>query len=97
MILFTKGGGAWLERMAATGADALGVDWTTELSAARAATSDRVALQGNLDPKLLLFAARRDPRGASRACSRATAAGTGTSSTSATASQPDVDPSTSPR
>ena len=54
VILFTKGGGAWLERMAATGADALGIDWTTELSAARAATSDRVALQGNLDPKLLL-------------------------------------------
>jgi uroporphyrinogen decarboxylase len=54
VILFTKGGGAWLERMAATGADALGIDWTTELSAARAATADRVALQGNLDPKLLL-------------------------------------------
>jgi uroporphyrinogen decarboxylase len=54
VILFTKGGGAWLERMAAAGADALGIDWTTELSAARRATGDRVALQGNLDPKLLL-------------------------------------------
>jgi uroporphyrinogen decarboxylase len=54
VILFTKGGGAWVERMAATGADALGIDWTTELSAARRATGDRVALQGNLDPKLLL-------------------------------------------
>ena len=40
--------------MAGAGADALGIDWTTELSAARQATSDRVALQGNLDPKLLL-------------------------------------------
>ena len=54
VILFTKGGGAWLDRMAAAGADALGIDWTTELSAARRATADRVALQGNLDPKLLL-------------------------------------------
>jgi uroporphyrinogen decarboxylase len=54
VILFTKGGGQWLGRMAESGADALGIDWTTELSAARAATSDRVALQGNLDPKLLL-------------------------------------------
>ena len=54
VILFTKGGGAWLERMAAAGADVLGIDWTTELSAARRATADRVALQGNLDPKLLL-------------------------------------------
>ena len=54
VILFTKGGGQWLGRMAESGADALGIDWTTELSAARAKTSDRVALQGNLDPKLLL-------------------------------------------
>jgi uroporphyrinogen decarboxylase len=54
VILFTKGGGQWLGRMAESGVDALGIDWTTELSAARAATSDRVALQGNLDPKLLL-------------------------------------------
>ncbi len=53
VILFTKGGGAWLDRMADTGADALGVDWTTELSTARRLTGDRVALQGNLDPSLL--------------------------------------------
>lgn len=53
VILFTKGGGIWLSRMAATGADALGIDWTIELSAARNATGDRVALQGNLDPALL--------------------------------------------
>jgi uroporphyrinogen decarboxylase len=50
VILFTKGGGAWLERMSLTGVDALGVDWTTELSAARRDTFGRVALQGNLDP-----------------------------------------------
>lgn len=53
VILFTKGGGAWLERMSTAGADALGVDWMTELSAARRATCDRVALQGNLDPGVL--------------------------------------------
>jgi len=53
VILFTKGGGAWLERQAATGADALGIDWTTELSAARRDTGGRVALQGNLDPGVL--------------------------------------------
>ena len=53
VILFTKGGGAWLERMSTAGADALGVDWMTELSSARRATCDRVALQGNLDPGVL--------------------------------------------
>ncbi len=53
VILFTKGGGPWLERMAMTGVDALGVDWTTELAGARRAVSDRVALQGNMDPGVL--------------------------------------------
>jgi uroporphyrinogen decarboxylase len=53
VILFTKGGGAWFSHMAATGADALGVDWTTELSEARRSTGGRVALQGNLDPGVL--------------------------------------------
>jgi uroporphyrinogen decarboxylase len=52
-ILFTKGGGAWLEAMAASGADALGIDWQVELGAARARVGDRVALQGNLDPMAL--------------------------------------------
>jgi uroporphyrinogen decarboxylase len=53
VILFTKGGGQWLADMASTGCDALGVDWTTDLSTARAAVADRVALQGNLDPSVL--------------------------------------------
>ena len=56
VILFTKGGGAWLGDMARTGCDALGVDWTTELATARAATNDSVALQGNLDPNVLYAA-----------------------------------------
>jgi uroporphyrinogen decarboxylase len=52
-VLFTKGGGRWLDQMAATGADALGVDWTTDLADARALTDGKVALQGNLDPCVL--------------------------------------------
>ncbi|MEX0607075.1 MAG: uroporphyrinogen decarboxylase family protein, partial [Halofilum sp. (in: g-proteobacteria)] len=53
VILFTKGGGQWLEEMAATGCDGLGLDWTTDLAAARERVGDRVALQGNLDPAVL--------------------------------------------
>jgi uroporphyrinogen decarboxylase len=53
VVLFTKGGAGWLEDMAATGCDALGVDWTIDLSAARARVGDRVALQGNMDPCVL--------------------------------------------
>ena len=53
VVLFTKGGGAWLDRMADAGADALGVDWTTDLAEARRITGGRVALQGNLDPCVL--------------------------------------------
>jgi uroporphyrinogen decarboxylase len=50
VILFTKGGGQWLETIAATGCDGVGLDWTTDLADARARVGDRVALQGNLDP-----------------------------------------------
>jgi uroporphyrinogen decarboxylase len=52
-IVFTKGGGAWLAKIAAIGCDAVGVDWTTDLSEARMAVGGRVALQGNLDPSAL--------------------------------------------
>ena len=54
-IVFTKGGGQWLEAIADTGADVVGLDWTTDLGAARRRVEDRVALQGNLDP-VALFA-----------------------------------------
>jgi uroporphyrinogen decarboxylase len=54
VILFTKNGGQNLEMMAETGCDALGIDWTTDLGAARARVGGRVALQGNLDPICLL-------------------------------------------
>jgi uroporphyrinogen decarboxylase len=53
IILFTKNGGQWLEHIASTGADAVGLDWTTELADARARVGHRVALQGNLDPNVL--------------------------------------------
>src|SRR5688572_25138059 len=52
-ILFTKGGGQWLESMAATGCDALGIDWSTDLRMARSRVGSKVALQGNLDPSVL--------------------------------------------
>jgi len=52
-ILFTKGGGHWLEDMAQSGADALGIDWQTPLAQARRLVGEKVALQGNLDPSVL--------------------------------------------
>jgi uroporphyrinogen decarboxylase len=56
-ILFTKGGGGWLEALAASGCDAIGVDWTVDLRAARDLVGQRVSLQGNLDPAVLLAGA----------------------------------------
>lgn len=53
ITLFTKGGGQWLEEMAATGCDALGLDWTIEIADARRRVGDKVALQGNMDPSML--------------------------------------------
>jgi uroporphyrinogen decarboxylase len=53
VTLFTKGGGQWLEAMAATGCDALGLDWSTDIADARRRVGDQVALQGNMDPSML--------------------------------------------
>ncbi len=55
VIVFTKGGGQWLEQVAGIGADVVGLDWTTHLGQARRRVDDVVALQGNLDP-MVLFA-----------------------------------------
>ncbi len=52
-IFFTKGGGLWLEAMADSGYDALGLDWQTDLHNARTRVGDKVALQGNMDPVTL--------------------------------------------
>ena len=53
VILFTKGGGMWLEKIAQTGCDALGLDWTVELGDARTRVGQQVSLQGNMDPAIL--------------------------------------------
>jgi uroporphyrinogen decarboxylase len=54
VIVFTKGGGQWLEKIAAIGCDAVGLDWTVDIRDARARVGKSVALQGNLDPSILL-------------------------------------------
>ncbi|HEY7886280.1 MAG TPA: uroporphyrinogen decarboxylase family protein, partial [Cellvibrionaceae bacterium] len=59
VILFTKGGGLWLESMADTGADALGLDWTCDIQQARERVGNRVALQGNMDPTILYASPER--------------------------------------
>ncbi len=53
-IVFTKGGGLWLESQTETGANALGLDWTVDIGSARDRVGDKVALQGNMDPAILL-------------------------------------------
>ncbi|MBT6276878.1 MAG: uroporphyrinogen decarboxylase [Chromatiales bacterium] len=53
VIFFTKGGGGWLEDIAASGCDGIGLDWTIEMGEARARVGEQVALQGNFDPAIL--------------------------------------------
>ncbi|WKS99953.1 uroporphyrinogen decarboxylase [Gallibacterium salpingitidis] len=53
VTLFTKGGGLWLEAIAATGCDAIGLDWTIDIAKAKTRVGDKVALQGNMDPSVL--------------------------------------------
>ncbi len=53
VILFTKNGGLWLEAIAESGCDALGLDWTIDIGAARSRVGQKVALQGNMDPAIL--------------------------------------------
>lgn len=59
VTLFTKGGGAWLETIAATGCDALGLDWTIDIDEAKQRVGDKVALQGNMDPAILYASPQR--------------------------------------
>ncbi|TDB45092.1 uroporphyrinogen decarboxylase [Photorhabdus luminescens] len=59
VTLFTKGGGQWLEAMAETGCDALGLDWTTDIADARRRVGNKVALQGNMDPSMLYASPER--------------------------------------
>ena len=53
VILFTKNGGQWLESIAATGCDAAGLDWTTDIGNARQRVGQQISLQGNMDPTML--------------------------------------------
>ncbi len=53
VILFTKNGGPWLEQIATSGTDALGLDWSVDIGTVRKQVGDRVALQGNMDPQML--------------------------------------------
>ena len=62
IILFTKGGGQWLELIAASNCNGVGLDWTTDIGEARARIGDRCALQGNLDPGILYASAQRITR-----------------------------------
>lgn len=59
VTLFTKNGGQWLEAIAATGCDAIGLDWTINIADARARVGEKVALQGNMDPSILYAPAER--------------------------------------
>ena len=59
VTLFTKNGGMWLESIAATGCDAIGLDWTINIDEARARIGDKVALQGNMDPSMLYASPER--------------------------------------
>ena len=65
-IVFTKGGGQWLEAIADTGCDAIGLDWTTDLADARRRVGHRVALQGNFDPMALFASPEAIAREATR-------------------------------
>lgn len=53
VIVFTKQGGQWIDAIAQSGCDAVGLDWTTDLAVAREKVGARVALQGNFDPVVL--------------------------------------------
>jgi uroporphyrinogen decarboxylase len=90
-IVFTKGGGAWLGKIAAIGCDAVGVDWTTDLAAARKAVDGRVALQGNLDPSAL-FAPAEALRAETRRVLDSYGAGPGHVFNLGHGITPDVDP-----
>ncbi len=59
VVLFTKGGGQWLESIADSGCDAIGLDWTCDIGLARQRVGDRVALQGNMDPEVLYASPER--------------------------------------
>jgi uroporphyrinogen decarboxylase len=52
-VVFTKGGGLWIDSIANIGCDAIGLDWTMDIGVARQKVGHKVALQGNIDPAVL--------------------------------------------
>jgi uroporphyrinogen decarboxylase len=89
VIVFTKGGGLWLEQIADIGADAVGLDWTVNLGEARRRVGDRVALQGNLDP-VVLFSGAESIRLASHRQAAATCSILGTASLNSPHQRPSL-------
>jgi len=59
VILYTKGGMGWLEAIADTGCDVIGLDWTVDIDQARKRVGHKVALQGNMDPCVLYASPER--------------------------------------
>ena len=76
-IVFTKGGGQWIEKIAASGCDAVGLDWTTDIGAARQRVDGKVALQGNMDPLTLFASPEAVAKEATRILDNYSAAGGG--------------------
>jgi len=91
VIVFTKNGGHWLEQIAASGADAVGLDWTVDIGDARRRIGERVALQGNMDP-LMLYAKPERIRAEVAAILRSFGAGTGHVFNLGHGITPEVDP-----
>ncbi len=91
VILFTKGGSLWLDAMADTGCDAVGLDWTLPIGKARARVGDRVALQGNLDPSAL-YANAEDVREAAKSIIEDFGQGSGHVFNLGHGITPDIDP-----
>ena len=75
-IVFTKGGGLWIEKIASIGCDAVGLDWTMDIGKARRLVGDKVALQGNMDP-MALFASPEAVRKEARRILAAYGSGSG--------------------
>ena len=69
-VTFTKNGGMWLEKIAATGCDAVGLNWTINIEEAVRRVGDKVALQGNMDPSIFVCITREDPPRSRRYFSR---------------------------
>ena len=92
VTLFTKNGGMWLEDIAATGCDAVGLDWTIDIENAKARVGDKVALQGNMDPSMLYAPLPRIEQEVSKILTGFGEGGTGHVFNLGHGIHPDVDP-----